>query len=66
MLITKTRLQGSSIMVTLPSENGKKTPENQEYIVIYSDDGTITLVPRIDDPFSGDEAEYYEKDEWED
>ncbi|MFR3685465.1 MAG: type II toxin-antitoxin system PemI/MazE family antitoxin [Enterococcus sp.] len=67
MLITKTRLQGSSVVVTLPSENGKKTPENQEYIVIYSDDGTITLVPRIDDPFiGGDEAEYYEKAEWED
>lgn len=67
MLITKTRLQGSSVVVTLPSENGKKTPENQEYLVIYSDNGTITLVPRIDDPFSGgDEAEYYEKDEWED
>lgn len=67
MLITKTRLQGSSVVVTLPSGNGKKTPENQEYIVIYSDDGTITLVPRIEDPFSGgNEAEYYEKVEWED
>ena len=67
MLITKTRLQGSSVVVTLPSENGKKPPENKEYLVIYSDNGTITLVPRIDDPFSGgDEAEYYEKDEWED
>lgn len=67
MLITKSRLQGSSIVVTLPSENGKQPPENQEYIVIYSADGTITLVPRIEDPFSGgNEAEYYEKAEWED
>ncbi|MCH0378433.1 AbrB family transcriptional regulator, partial [Enterococcus faecium] len=46
---------------------GKKPSENKEYIVIYSDDGTITLVPKIEDPFSGgEEAEYYEKDEWED
>ncbi|OJG17116.1 hypothetical protein RU95_GL003235 [Enterococcus avium] len=31
----------------MPSENGKRPPENQEYIVTYSND----------------EAEYYEKDE---
>ncbi|EOH57683.1 AbrB family transcriptional regulator [Enterococcus faecium EnGen0263] len=67
MLVTKSRLQGSSVVVTLPSDNGKKPSENQEYIVVYSDDGTITLVPKIEDPFSGgEEAEYYEKDEWED
>lgn len=67
MLITKSRLQGSSVVITLPSDNGKKPSDNQEYIVVYSDDGTITLVPKIDDPFSGgEEAEYYEKDEWED
>lgn len=34
---------------------------------MYSDDGTITLVPKIQDPFSeGPEGEYYEKDEWHD
>lgn len=45
----------------------KKTLENQEYIVVYSEDETITLVSKIEDPFSGgEEAEYYEKDEWED
>ena len=67
MLITKSRVQGSSLVVTLPSENGKKPPVNQEYIVIYSEDGTITLVLRIEDPFSGgNETEYYEKAEWED
>lgn len=45
----------------------EKTSESQEYIVVYSDDGTITLVPKIEDPFSdGEIAEYYEKDEWED
>ena len=32
-----------------------------------NDDGTITLVPKIQDPFSeGPEGEYYEKDEWHD
>lgn len=67
MLVTKSRLQGSSVVITLPSDNGKKPSNNQEYIVVYSDDGTITLVPKIDDPFSGgEESEYYEKDEWED
>ncbi|NMP59915.1 type II toxin-antitoxin system PemI/MazE family antitoxin [Enterococcus mundtii] len=67
MLITKSRLQGSSVVITLPSDNGKKPLDNQEYIVVYSEDGTITLVPKIDDPFSGGkEAEYYEKDEWKD
>ncbi|EOH92100.1 AbrB family transcriptional regulator [Enterococcus villorum] len=67
MLITKSRLQGNSVVITLPSDNGKKPSENQEYIVVYSEDGTITLVPKIEDPFSGgEEAEYYEKDEWKD
>ena len=36
MLITKSRLQGSSVVITLPSDNGKKHSENQEYIVVYS------------------------------
>ncbi|MBD9836216.1 type II toxin-antitoxin system PemI/MazE family antitoxin [Enterococcus faecalis] len=67
MLITKSRLQGSSIVVTLPSNNGNKPSANQEYIVVYSDDGTILLVPKIEDPFSGgEEAEYCETDEWAD
>ena len=47
MLVTKSRLQGSSVVVTLPSDNGKKPSENQEYIVVYSDDGTITLVQKL-------------------
>ena len=67
MLIAKSRLQGSSVVITLPSDNGKKPKENKEYIVVYSDDGTITLVRKMGDPFSGgEEAEYYEKDEWTD
>jgi hypothetical protein len=67
MLITKSRLQGNSVVVTLPADHGKKPAENQEYVVVYSEDGTIILVPKIEDPFSGGKvAEYYEKDEWKD
>ncbi len=67
MLVTKSRLQGSSVVVTLPSDNGKETFRKPRIYRLYSDDGTITLVPKIEDPFSGgEEAEYYEKDEWED
>ncbi|MDB6352706.1 AbrB family transcriptional regulator [Trichococcus sp. K1Tr] len=65
MLITKSRLQGSSVVVTLPLHNGEKLEPNKEYIVIYSPDGTITLVPKIEDPFVLSEAgAFYEKDEW--
>jgi hypothetical protein len=67
MIIAKSRLQGSSVVITLPSNNGKKPSANQEYIVVYSDDGTITLVPKMSDPFEGgEEAEFYEQDEWND
>lgn len=66
MLITKSRLQGSSVVVTLPPHNGEKLETNKEYIVVYSPDGTITLVPKIEDPFVLSEAgAFYEKDEWD-
>ncbi|MBO0461665.1 MULTISPECIES: type II toxin-antitoxin system PemI/MazE family antitoxin [unclassified Enterococcus] len=59
MLTTKSRRQRSSVIIDLP-------PENQVYIVVYSEDGTITLIPKIKDPFEGKEkAEYYEKDQWQ-
>ncbi|MBO1305409.1 AbrB family transcriptional regulator [Enterococcus sp. 669A] len=67
MLTAKSRLQGSSVVITLPSTNGVKPSANKEYIVVYSDDGTITLVPKIDDPFAGgEEGDFYEPDEWSD
>jgi hypothetical protein len=66
MLFTKSRLQGSSVVITLPANNGEKPEPNKGYIVVYSDDGTITLIPKLDDPFSGGaEGELYEKDDWE-
>lgn len=51
MLKTITRLQGDSVMVELPSNNGMKLDFDQEYIVVYTQDGTIILVPANEDPF---------------
>lgn len=66
MLKTKTRMQGSSVVVTLPAAADFKVRPNEEYIVNYSDDGAITLVPKIDDPFAVAEiGAFYEKDDWE-
>lgn len=67
MLLTKSRMQGSSVVITLPPYNGEKPESNKEYLVVYSPDGTILLVPKLSDPFEGgDEGEFYELDEWED
>ncbi|MGH2335463.1 type II toxin-antitoxin system PemI/MazE family antitoxin, partial [Enterococcus faecalis] len=53
MLTTNSRNQASSVVLTLPSNIGQKPKADQVYIVMYSDDGTITLVPKFQDPFSG-------------
>ncbi len=45
MLITKSRLQGNSVVLNLPEEEDKSPEPNTEYIVMHSLDGTITLVP---------------------
>ena len=67
MLLTKSRMQGSSLVITLPPHNGEKPESNKEYLVVYSSDGTILLVPKLSNPFEGgDEGEFYELDEWED
>lgn len=66
MLKTKTRMQGSSVVVTLPSATDFKVNPNEEYIVDYSDDGSITLVPKINNPFAvAESGAFYEKDAWE-
>lgn len=65
MLVTKSRLEGNSVVIPLPSVNGKSPEANQEYVVIYAEDGVITLIPKIKDPFvSGKVGEFYEEDEW--
>ncbi|WP_317912689.1 type II toxin-antitoxin system PemI/MazE family antitoxin [Carnobacterium maltaromaticum] len=67
MLLTKSRMQGSSVVITLPPHNGEKTESNKEYLVVYSADSTILLVPKLSDPLEGgNEGEFYELDEWED
>lgn len=67
MLTTKSRKQGSSVVVTLPSEKGAKPEADKEYIVVYSENGSITLVPKIEDPFAGNGfSDMVAEDEWED
>ena len=67
MLLTKSRMQGSSVVITLPPHNGEKPEFNKEYLVVYSANGTILLVPKLSDPFEdGNEGAFYELDEWDD
>lgn len=67
MLLTKSRMQGNSLVITLPPHNGEKPESNKEYLVAYSPDGTILLVPKLSVPSEGgNEGEFYELDEWED
>ncbi|BAK93780.1 putative uncharacterized protein [Tetragenococcus halophilus subsp. halophilus] len=67
MLKTKTRAQGRSIVVTLPAEDGATVFPGKEYLVSYGNDGTIVLIPKIEDPFANvTEGAFYESDVWED
>lgn len=68
MLTTKSRAQGNSVVVTLPI-NGKEKPKvGETYLVFYEDDGSIILIPKIEDPFEDDlpTGVYYHDDEWSD
>ncbi|MHC5267809.1 type II toxin-antitoxin system PemI/MazE family antitoxin [Enterococcus sp. LJL98] len=68
MLTTRSRKNGNSIVVTLPiSSTGVKQKADKEYIVIYGEDDTITLIPKLEDPFAQAETDaYYQEDVWED
>lgn len=67
MLKTKTRIQGRSVVVTLPAQEGKKILPNKEYLVSYGDNGEVILIPKIDDPFANvEKGSLYEPDIWED
>jgi len=67
MLTTRTRKQENSVVVPLPSDKENKPEINKEYIVIYSEDGTIILIPKIEDPFTAaNKGEFYEEDVWND
>ncbi|WP_258183669.1 AbrB family transcriptional regulator [Enterococcus mundtii] len=55
MLTTKSSLQDISGIIDLSSENGKKPPENREYIVVYSKGRIISLIIKFENPFKGGE-----------
>lgn len=45
----KTRKQGNAVMVTLASKFG--IPEGKTYYIVKDEDGTISLIPKIEDYF---------------
>lgn len=61
----KTRKQGNSLMINIPSEF--KVEEGKEYSLVKKADGTITLIPQIENYFDNARpGEFYEPLEWED
>ncbi|MGM9904101.1 hypothetical protein A5844_002155 [Enterococcus sp. 10A9_DIV0425] len=46
----KTRKQGNAVMVTLASKYG--IPAGKTYYISKEDDGTISLIPKIEDYFA--------------
>ncbi|MGX7405018.1 hypothetical protein SAMN04487985_10115 [Aerococcus urinaehominis] len=67
MLTTKTRKQGNSVVVTLPVDDEHVIQTQKEYIVTYTESGSIILTPIIADPFQvEEEGIYYEADVWAD
>lgn len=67
MLTAKLRKQGSSVVVTIPASEAKNLDMNVEYIVRTDNNGNISLIPKLDNPFKKAESgEYYEKDVWAD
>lgn len=58
MTTIKVRKQGNSIMITIPSSFGVK--EGEEFFFIKNDNGAITMIPKIEDPFkNAKEGEFY-------
>lgn len=57
MEIVRTRRQGNTIAVTLPKKLGIKA--NQEYYLYKKKDGTIVLVPKVNDIFNNIHEGYY-------
>ncbi|MGM0214111.1 type II toxin-antitoxin system PemI/MazE family antitoxin [Enterococcus sp. AZ109] len=66
MLTAKTRRQGNAVVITLPTKDNQNPEPNKEYIVEYSKDGTIRLIPRIDNPFAASGiGDFFEEEEWQ-
>ncbi|MFL2101020.1 type II toxin-antitoxin system PemI/MazE family antitoxin [Mycobacteroides abscessus] len=61
MTTIKARKQGNSIMITIPSSFGIK--EGEEFFFIKKDNGAITMIPKIEDPFkNAQDGEFYDPD----
>lgn len=58
MITVKAIKQGNSTMFTIPSSYGIK--EGEEFFLIKNDNGAITMIPKIEDPFkNAKEGEFY-------
>lgn len=57
----KTRKQGNSVMVTISSKFG--VPEGKTYYITQETDGTISLIPKIEDYFAEVKLNEYIDDE---
>lgn len=62
MSTVKARKQGNSIMITIPSALGVK--EGEEFYVIKKDNGAITMIPKVENPFKvAEDGEFYTPEE---
>ena len=62
MSTVKARKQGNSIMVTIPSTLGIEAGE--EFFVIKKDNGAISLIPKVKNPFQdAKDGEFYTPEE---
>lgn len=62
MSTIKARKQGNSIVITIPSALGVEAGE--EFFVIKKDNGSITLIPKVEDHFAEvKDGEYYMPEE---
>lgn len=62
MSTVKTRKQGNSIMITIPSALGVE--EGEEFFFIEKDNGALTLIPKVEDHFANiEDGEYYMPEE---
>lgn len=49
MMTTKAEKQGDAMIITLPES--LKVKDGEEFFIVKKDNGIITLVPKLEDPF---------------
>lgn len=49
MMTTKVEKQGDAMIITLPES--LKVKDGEEFFIVKKDNGIITLVPKLEDPF---------------